>query len=168
MPITRVNQVWSTDITYIRLKNGFVFLTAVIDWYSRYVLFWKVSTTLDAGFCMDALKEAIAVYGTPEIFNTDQGSQFTSNDFIQILKDNKIKISMDGKGRALDNVFVERLWRTVKYDDVYLHEYRTVKECKKGLARFFDRYNNRREHSSLDYHCPEQIYFNKIKLAKAA
>ena len=168
VPITRVNQVWSTDITYIRLKNGFVFLTAVIDWYSRYVLFWKVSTTLDAGFCMDALKEAIAVYGTPEIFNTDQGSQFTSNDFIQILKDNKIKISMDGKGRALDNVFVERLWRTVKYDDVYLHEYRTVKECKKGLARFFDRYNNRWEHSSLDYHCPEQIYFNKIKLAKAA
>jgi putative transposase len=139
-----------------------------VDWYSRYVLSWRLSITIDAGFCMDALKEAIAVHGTPEIFNTDQGSQFTSDNFIQILKDNKIKISMDGKGRALDNVFVERLWRTVKYDDVYLNEYRSVKECKQGLSRFFDRYNNKREHSSLDYFCPEQIYFGKKELAMAA
>ena len=168
VPITRVNQVWSTDITYIRLKQGFVYLTAIVDWYSRYVLSWRLSTTLDAGFCIDALKEAISVYGTPEIFNTDQGSQFTSDDFIAILKNNKIKISMDGKGRALDNVFVERLWRTVKYEDVYLNEYRSVKECKQGLSRFFDRYNNRREHSSLDYFCPGQIYFKKKKLAIAA
>jgi putative transposase len=166
--ITRVNQVWSTDITYIRLKNGYVYLMAIVDWYSRYVLSWRLSTTLDAGFCVDALKEAIAVYGTPEIFNTDQGSQFTCDDFIQVLKNNKIKISMDGKGRALDNVFVERLWRTVKHEDIYLKEYRTVKECKQGLTRFFHRYNNRREHSSLDYYCPEQIYFGKIKFAKAA
>lgn len=166
--ITRVNQVWSTDITYIRLKHGFVYLTAIVDWYSRYVLSWRLSTTLDAGFCMDALKEAIAVYGTPEIFNTDQGSQFTSDDFLQILKDNKIKISMDGKGRALDNVFVERLWRTVKHEDVYLNEYRSVKECKQGLSRFFIRYNTIREHSSLDYFCPEQIYFGKKVLANAA
>lgn len=168
VPITHVNQVWSTDITYIRLKHGFVYLTAIVDWYSRYVLSWRLSTTLEAGFCVDALKEAIAVYGTPEIFNTDQGSQFTSDAFIQVLKDNNVKISMDGKGRALDNVFVERLWRTVKYDDVYLHEYRNVKECKQGLSRFFERYNNRREHSSLDYFCPGQIYFGKIKLAVAA
>lgn len=168
VPITRVNQVWSTDITYIRLKHGFVYLTAVVDWYSRYVLSWRLSTTLEAGFCIDALKEAIAVYGTPEIFNTDQGSQFTSDDFIKVLKDNKIKISMDGKGRALDNVFVERLWRTVKYDDVYLNEYRNVKECKQGLSRFFNKYNNSREHSSLDYFCPEQIYFGKKKIISAA
>lgn len=169
VPITRVNQVWSADITFIRLKHGFVYLTAVIDWYSRYVLSWRLSTTLDAGFCVEALKEAIAVYGTPDIFNTDQGSQFTCDEFINTLKSKPtVKISMDGKGRALDNVFVERLWRTVKYDDVYLNEYRSVKECREGLERFFDRYNNRREHQSLDYYCPEQIYFGKIKLAKAA
>lgn len=168
VPITHVNQVWSTDITYIRLKHGFVYLTAIVDWYSRYVLSWRLSTTLDAAFCMDALKEAITVYGSPEIFNTDQGSQFTSDGFTQILKDNNIKISMDGKGRALDNVFVERLWRTVKYEDIFLNEYRSVKECRQGLERFFDRYNNRREHSSLDYFCPEQIYFRKNVLDKAA
>jgi len=136
VPITHVNQVWSTDITYVRLKNGFVFLTAVIDWYSRYVLSWRLSTTLDAAFCVDALKEAIALYGTPEIFNTDQGSQFTGNDFIKVLKDNEIKISMDGKGRALDNIFIERLWKTVKYDNIYLNEYRTVKDCKQGLTQW--------------------------------
>ena len=168
LPITHVNQVWSTDITYIRLKNGFVYLTAIIDWYSRYVLSWKLSTTLDAAFCVDTLKEAIAVHGTPEIFNTDQGSQFTSDAFIQVLQNNKIKISMDGKGRALDNVFVERLWRTVKYENIYLNEYDTVLACKQGLTIFFDYYNNRREHSSLDYYCPEQIYYKKLKLAKAA
>ena len=168
VPVTHVNHVWSTDITYIRLNNGFVYLTAVIDWYSRYVLSWRLSTTLDAAFCVEALKEAISTYGTPEIFNTDQGSQFTGNDFIKVLKDNDIKISMDGKGRALDNVFVERLWRTVKYDNIYLNEYRTVKDCKQGLARYFELYNNRREHSSLDYYCPAQIYFEKETFNKAA
>lgn len=166
--ITRINQVWSTDITYIRLKKGFVYLTAIVDWYSRYVLSWRLSTTLEAGFCIDALNEAIAIYGTPEIFNTDQGGQFTSNDFIEILRKNNIKISMDGKGRALDNVFVERLWRTVKYEDVYLNEYRTVQECTQGLSRFFDRYNYTREHSALDYFCPAQIYFREKELAIAA
>lgn len=166
--IVRVNQVWSTDITYIRLKNGFVFLTAIIDWYSRCVLSWRLSTTLNAAFCIEALKEAIDTYGTPEIFNTDQGSQFTCEAFINVLDDNEIKISMDGRGRALDNVFVERLWRTVKYDDIYLREYKTVKECKQGLTEFFDYYNNKREHSSLDYNYPAEVYFSQIKNEKVA
>lgn len=166
--IVRVNQVWSTDITYIRLKNGFVYLTAIIDWYSRCVLSWRLSTTLDAAFCIDALKEAIDTYGPPEIINTDQGSQFTCDTFIKVLNDNKIKISMDGKGRALDNVFVERLWRTVKYDDIYLRDYKTVKECKQGLKEFFDYYNNKREHSSLDYNYPAEVYFSKVSIEKVA
>ncbi len=141
---------------------------AIIDWHSRYVLSWKLSTTLDRRFCVEALNEAIAKYGTPEIFNSDQGVQFTSDEFTQILKDNKIKISMDGKGRALDNIFVERLWRTVKYENVYLKEYRTVRDCQEGLATFFDRYNNRREHQSLDYNYPSEIYFGEIVLKEAA
>lgn len=166
--VNRVNQVWSIDITYIRLKRGFVYLVAIIDWYSRYVLSWKLSTTLDRQFCIETLNEAIATYGTPEIFNSDQGSQFTSDEFTQILKDNEIKISMDGKGRALDNVFVERLWRTVKYEDVYLKEYRTVRDCHHGLTDFFKRYNCAREHQSLDYNYPEEIYFGKITLTDKA
>lgn len=166
--VNRVNQVWSTDITYIRLKRGFVYLVAIIDWYSRYVLAWRISTTLDRSFCMEALNEAISKYGVPEIFNTDQGCQFTSNEFTQILKDHKIKISMDGRGRALDNIFVERLWRTVKYEDVYIKEYRTVSDCREGLDMFFERYNCRREHSSLDDNYPEEIYFGTIKLSKMA
>lgn len=166
--INRSNQVWSVDITYIRLKRGFVYLVAIIDWYSRYVLSWKLSTTLDRGFCIEALTEAIVRYGVPEIFNSDQGVQFTSDEFTQILKDNKIKISMDGKGRALDNVFVERLWRTVKYDDIYLKEYRTVRDCHQGLMAFFERYNCSREHQSLDYNYPEEIYFGKIILTDKA
>jgi len=120
MPLTKVNQVWSTDITYIKLKKGFVYLTAVIDWYSRYVLSWRLSTTLDKQFCIDVVKEALTKYGQPDMFITDQGSQYTSSDFIEILEEKDIKISMDGKDRALDNIFVERLWRTVKYEDVYL------------------------------------------------
>lgn len=160
MEITKVNQVWSTDITYIRHNGGFVYLTAVIDWYSRYVLSWRLSTTLETGFCVDALKEAIANYGTPEYFNTDQGSQFTSDDFISVLKEHKtIKISMDGRGRALDNVFVERLWRTVKYEDIFLRDYRSVTECRNGLAAFFEKYNTRRVHQSLDYQYPKDVYF---------
>lgn len=166
--INSVNQVWSTDITYVRLKNGHVYLTAVIDWYSRKVLSWKLSTTLHSDFCVEALKEAIDLYGTPQIFNTDQGSQFTSDDFIKVLIDNDIKISMDGKGRALDNVFVERLWRTIKYDNIFLNEYRTVGECRNGLKKYLNFYNTKREHQSLDYYNPDEIYFEKVQLDKAA
>ena len=168
VPITRVNQVWSTDITYIRLRHGFVYLCAVIDWYSRYVLSWRLSTTLDAAFCVEALQEAIGKYGKPEVFNTDQGCQFTSEDFTRVLESNGIAISMDGKGRALDNVFVERLWRTVKYEDIYLKDYGTVPDCRAGLETFFDRYNNRREHQSLEYRFPSEVYFGKDVLVKEA
>jgi len=168
MNIDHVNQVWSTDITYIRLKHGFVYLTAVIDWYSRYVLAWRLSTTLESAFCIEALEEALNKYGKPEIFNTDQGSQFTSNDFISVLKNNSIKISMDGRGRALDNVFVERLWRTVKYENVYLKDYESVTECHNGLKDFFHRYNNQREHQSLGYQFPAQVYFEKTINKKIA
>jgi putative transposase len=166
--VTRVNQVWSTDITYIRLRKGFVYLTAVIDWHSRYVLAWRLSTTLDAAFCVDALQEALAKYGKPEVFNTDQGCQFTCEDFTGILESYGIAISMDGRGRALDNVFVERLWRTVKYEDVYLKDYGTVTECRSGLEAFFDRYNNRREHQSLGYRFPAEEYFGKTAATKEA
>jgi len=167
--IIRVNQVWSTDITYIRLRNGFVYLTAVIDWYSRYVLAWRLSTTLDAAFCVEALQEALSKYGKPEIFNTDQGSQFTSEEFTGVLLKHEISISMDGRGRALDNVFVERLWRTVKYENVFLNDYCSVVECQKGLRAFFDRYNNRREHQSLDYKFPVEVYFpTGVVIGKAA
>ncbi len=166
--IDRVNQVWSTDITYIRLKGGFVYLTAIVDWYSRFVLSWRLSTTLETRFCTEALQEALERFGKPEIFNTDQGCQFTSAEFTGILESNGIEISMDGKGRALDNIFVERFWRTVKYDDIYLKGYVTVPECKAGLAQFFDRYNNRREHTSLEGHYPADVYFGKIALTKAA
>jgi len=166
--ITHPNQVWSTDITYVRLRNGFVYLTAIIDWYSRYVLSWRISTTLDRRFCIEALQEALAHYGKPEIFNTDQGCQYTSEAFTSILKANQIKISMDGKGRALDNVFVERLWRTVKQEEVYLKGYGNVADCREGLRAYFERYNNLREHQSLDYHYPAEIYFGDILLKQAA
>jgi len=147
--ITRVNQVWSTDITYIRLRRGFVYLTAVVDWYSRCVLSWRLSTNLDTSFCVDALEEAIERYGTPDVFNTDHGAQFTSTAFTSVLNKHGVKISMDGKGRALDNVFVERLWRTVKHEEVYLKEYEGVAECRAGMAAFFDRYNTRRPTSVI-------------------
>jgi len=160
--ITRVNQVWSTDITYIRLRNGFVYLTAVIDWCSRYVLAWRLSTTLEAAFCKEALEEALVKYGKPEIFNTDQGSQFTSEEFTGVLQKHGITISMDGRGRALDNVFVERLWRTVKYENVFLNDYGSVAECQRGLSAFFERYNTCREHQSLDYKFPAEVYFANI------
>ena len=168
LKITRPNQVWSTDITFIRLERGFVYLTAVIDWYSRYVLSWRISTTLDRRFCIEALNEALEKHGQPEIFNTDQGSQYTSEAFTGILKSNQIKISMDGKGRALDNIFVERLWRTVKQEEVYLKGYRNVSECREGLRTYFDRYNNLREHQSLDYNYPAEIYSGDILLKEAA
>lgn len=158
--INRPNQVWSTDITYIRLPRGFVYLAAVIDWYSRKVLSWRLSNTMDAGFCVDCLDQALT-QGTPEIFNTDQGSQFTSAEFTGRLQAAGIQISMDGRGRALDNVFVERLWRSVKYEDVYLRGYETVPELLIGLVRYFDFYNHERLHQSLNYATPAAIHDSK-------
>lgn len=155
--ITRSNQVWSMDITYIRLKKGFVYLTAVIDWKSRYVLSFRLSNTLTPDFCVEALKEALE-YGTPEIFNTDQGRQFTSGDFIGTLKKYPIQISMDGRGRATDNIFVERLWRSVKYENVYLKGYETIPDAEKGLKEYFEFYNTERHHQSLDYKTPWVVY----------
>jgi len=166
--VSRANQVWSTDITYIRLKGGFVYLTAVMDWYSRCVLSWRLSTTVDASFCVEAVNEAIGRYGAPEIFNTDQGSQFTGVQFTSALEKHGVKISMDGRGRALDNVFVERLWRTVKYEDVYLKDYGSVAECRAGLASFFERYNTRREHQALGYRYPQDVYLEGTMHSKVA
>lgn len=156
--IVRPNQIWSTDITYIRLKQGFVYLMAIIDWFSRYVLDWEVSTTLEADFCIEALSRALA-QSRCDIFNTDQGAQFTSRGFTGLLSANGIKISMDGKGRALDNIFVERLWRSLKYEMVYLRELRTVSETKQQIGNYFEFYNNRRPHQSLDYRTPQEVYF---------
>jgi putative transposase len=156
--IERPNQVWSTDITYVRLQGGFAYLVAVIDWYSRYVLSWELSNSLDTNFCLIALEKALSQQ-TPEIFNTDQGVQFTSNDFISILKSHLIAISMDGRGRALDNIFVERLWRSVKYEDIYIKGYETMSEAYQGLSAYFDFYNNTRPHQSLDYRTPSKVYY---------
>ena len=152
------NQVWSADITYVRLPRGFVYLVAIIDWYSRKVLSWRLSNTMDAGFCVDCLEEAIKTYGTPKIFNTDQGSQFTSDSFTGVLIKNQITISMDGRGRALDNIFVERLWRTVKYEDVYLRKYENMQDLLMGLTRYFLFYNQERMHQSLGYTTPDVVY----------
>ncbi|WGS84013.1 IS3 family transposase [Methylomonas sp. UP202] len=156
--IIRPNQVWSTDITYIRLPRGFVYLVAIIDWYSRKVLAWRLSNTLDAGFCVDCLDEAIKAYGAPEIFNSDQGSQFTSDAFTGVLIEHGITISMDGRGRALDNIFVERLWRTVKYEEVYLKQHGSLQDLLMGLTRYFMFYNEERLHQSLGYETPEVVY----------
>lgn len=157
MAIKHCNQVWSTDITYIRLAHGFVYLMAVIDWYSRYVLGWALSTTLEADFCIEAVGELLEQRQC-EIFNTDQGAQFTTSRFTQPLLDKQIKVSMDGRGRALDNIFVERLWRSVKYEYVYLQELQTVQQAREGLAEYFRFYNQERLHQSLDYKTPEQVY----------
>ena len=156
--IDKPNQVWSVDITYIRLLQGFVYLVAIIDWYSRYVLSWKLSNTMDVSFCIEALQDALMYERKPEIFNSDQGSQFTSEAFINILKSNNIKISMDGRGRAFDNIFVERLWRSVKYEEVYLHEYSSAKEAKEKLKTYFEYYNYERHHQSLKYKKPAEVY----------
>lgn len=156
--VTRPNQVWSTDITYIRLARGFVYLVAIIDWYSRKVLAWRLSNTLDSGFCVDCLEQALQTYGSPEIFNSDQGCQFTSEAFTGVLKDHSITISMDGRGRALDNIFVERLWRSVKYEDVYLKGYSTMPEAQLGLTQYFLFYNRARTHQSLDYKTTDDAY----------
>jgi putative transposase len=156
--VIRPNQVWSTGITYIRLQHGFVYLVAIIDWYSRKVLSWRLSNTMDAGFCVDALEEVIKNYGVPEIFNTDQGSQFTSDSFTGVLIKNSATISMDGRGRALDNIFVERLWRTVKYEDVYLNKYENMPDLLLGLTHYFLFYNEERLHQSLGYTTPDVAY----------
>ena len=159
VPITRVNQVWSTDITYIRLHGGFIYLVAVMDWFSRYVLSWAVSITMDVGFCLEALDQALGG-ARPEIFNSDQGAQFTSLAFTGRLASVGIQISMDGRGRARDNVFIERLWRSRKYEEVYVKDYETPAEAIQGLAQFFVRYNEWRQHQALGYRTPAAVYFN--------
>lgn len=158
LQIVRPNQVWSTDITYVRLDYGFAYLVAIIDWFSRYVLAWRLSNSLDNYFCLAALTESFK-YGTPEIFNTDQGVQFTSEEFTGCLKEREIKISMDSKGRALDNIFVERLWRSVKYEDIYIRGYQTMNEAYVGLKQYFQFYNNERYHQSLDYKTPFVVHY---------
>jgi putative transposase len=157
--IDRPNFVWSTDITYIPVSQGFLYLAAIIDWYSRYVLSWRLSNTLDVTFCIDALEEALDK-GCPGIFNSDQGPQFTSNEFTERLLSKEIKISMDGRGRVFDNIFIERLWRTVKYEDVYLKGYETGKDVKEGLSSYFPFYNNERFHQALGYRTPKEVYYN--------
>ncbi len=159
-PATRPDDVWSTDITYVRLAGGFAYLVAVIDWYSRYVLSWQLSNTMDICFCLAALEAALAK-GKPAIFNTDQGSQFTSVDYTSSLESQDIQISMDGRGRALDNVFVERLWRSVKYEDIYPKGYQTMADAREGLKDYFEFYNERRPHQGLNYKRPQECYFIK-------
>ena len=158
LDVIRPNQVWCADITYIRLAWGFAYLVAIVDWYSRCVLSWRLSNTLEADFCIEALREAIAKYGAPDVFNTDQGTQFTSQEFISVLVSNNISISMDGRGRCLDNIFVERLWRTVKYENVYLKCYQTIPEARTGLTEYFEFYNMERYHQSLDNKTPWAVY----------
>ena len=168
LAVTRPNQVWAMDITYIPMRKGFVYLAAVLDWHSRKVLAHRVSITMETDFCIEAVQEAIRHYGTPGIFNTDQGSQFTSEAFTGLLKNHGVRISMNGKGAWRDNVFVERLWKSVKYEEVYLKAYNTVSEAKAGLAHYFEFYNRRRPHSSLDEMTPEQFYFNSRPITQAA
>jgi putative transposase len=168
LAVTMPNQVWAMDITYLPMAHGFVYLAAVMDWYSRKVLAWRVSITLDTAFCVEAVEEALGRYGKPEIFNTDQGCQFTSAAFTGLLQAHGIRISMDGRGRWLDNVFIERLWKTVKYEEVYLRAYESVSAAKTSLATYFTFYNTRRPHTSLDRLTPDQIYFQALPLPKAA
>lgn len=157
--ITAVNQVWSTDITYIRLRGGFIYLTAVIDWFSRYVLAWELSNTLEGAFCLSTVDRALRI-ATPQIFNTDQGAQYTSRDFTGRLLDAGVRISMDGRGRALDNIFVERLWRSVKYEEVYLKDYAAMGQAADGIGAYFHFYNTRRPHQSLNYSTPSAVYWD--------
>jgi putative transposase len=166
--VDRPNQVWAMDITYIPMALGFVYLAAVVDWFSRRVLAWRVSITMEVAFCLEAVEEALARHGRPEIFNTDQGSQFTSADFTGLLLDNAIAISMDGKGAWRDNVFVERLWRSVKYEEVYLRAYDSVGEARASIGRYLDFYNRKRPHSSLDARTPDRAYFDQLPQVAAA
>ncbi len=168
MKIVRPNQVWAMDITYIPMARGFVYLAVVLDWFSRRVLSWRVSITMEAAFCVETLEDALAHHGKPDIFNTDQGSQFTGTAFTGVLTDNGIAISMDGKGAWRDNVFVERLWRSVKYEEVYLPAYDSVSEARASIGRYLNFYNGRRPHSSLDGVTPDQAYFNSLPLRLAA
>jgi putative transposase len=168
LQIERVNQVWATDITYLPMAKGFAYLVAIIDLYSRKVMSWRLSNTMDASFCIEALEDAIQRFGPPEIFNTDQGSQFTSDSFTSVLKAHGVKISMDGKGRWVDNVFIERLWRSVKYEEVYLKAYQTMQEARQSLRSYFIFYNQSRFHQTLDYQTPDMVYFGKPEVKLAA
>ena len=168
LQIERVNQVWATDITYLPMAKGFAYLVAIIDLYSRKVMSWRLSNTMDASFCIEALEDAIQRFGPPEIFNTDQGSQFTSDSFTSVLKAHGVKISMDGKGRWVDNVFIERLWRSVKYEEVYLKAYQTMQEARQSLRSYFIFYNQSRLHQTLDYQTPDMVYFGKPEVKLAA
>ena len=166
--IDRTNQVWAMDITYVPMARGFVYLAAVVDWCSRRVLAWRLSITMETAFCVEALEEALARYGRPEIFNSDQGSQFTSHEFTKVLIDAGVAISMDGKGSWRDNVFVERLWRTIKYEEVYLRAYDTVSQARTSIGRYLAFYNGRRPHSALDRQTPDQAYFTRLPHSAAA
>jgi putative transposase len=165
LKIERANHVWATDITYIPMAQGFMYLVAIMDWFSRYVLSFRLSNTLDVAFCIDALQEALGKYGTPEIFNSDQGSHFTSKDFTALLKAKGVSISMDGKGRCLDNIFVERLWRSLKYEEVYLHAYQGMVDGRLGIGRWFGFYNEERSHQALGYRTPGEIYRGSLLVA---
>lgn len=158
LTISRIDQAWAADITYVPMALGFAYLVAIIDWYSRRVLAWRLSNTLETTFCVEALQDALASYGPPEIFNTDQGSQFTSEEFTDMLRELDVKISMDGKGRCIDNVFVERLWRSLKYEEVYLNPYDSLHEARLGIGRYFDFFNNERPHMALGYQTPAGFY----------
>ena len=168
MTVDRPDQAWAMDITYVPMARGFVYLAAVVDWYSRRVLAWRLSITMDAGFCVEALEEALARHGRPRIFNTDQGSQFTSQEFTAVLLGAGIAISMDGKGAWRDNVFVERLWRSIKYEEIYLRAYDSVGEARASISRYLTLYNGRRPHSSLDRRTPDQAYFDRLPQTAAA
>lgn len=168
LSITRANQVWAADITYIPMAKGFCYLVAIMDWASRRVLAWRLSNTMDTSFCLDALGEATTLYGVPEIFNTDQGSQFTSEEFITALESRGIRISMDGKGRWRDNIFVERLWKSVKYEEVYLKAYDSLGEARKQLDAYFNYYNHRRRHQGLDGRTPDEVYFGTLSQTPVA
>ena len=168
LTIDRPNQIWAADVCYLPMAKGFMYLVAIMDWHSRRVLSWRVSNTLDADFCVEALEEALARHGRPEIFNTDQGAQFTSEAFTRVLKHHEVAISMAGKGRWVDNVFVERLWRSVKYEDVYVSAYETPVQLRAGLARYFEFYNARRRHSALDRRTPDAVYFTQSAPLRAA
>jgi putative transposase len=168
LAVERPNQVWAMDITYVPMARGFVYLAAVVDWFSRRVLAWRLSITMEAAFCIEAVEEALARHGTPEIFNTDQGSQFTGAEFTGLLLANAIAISMDGKGAWRDNVFVERLWRSVKYEEVYLKAYDSVAEARASLGRYLEFYNRKRPHSSLDRRTPDRAYFDELSQLAAA
>ncbi len=168
LAISRANQVWAIDITHIPMRKGFVYLAAVLDWATRRVLSWRLSNSMTTDFCMEAVEEAVQDHGSPGIFNTDQGSQFTSAEFISLIQGHGIQVSMDGQGRWVDNVLVERLWKSVKYEEVYLHAYDSVAHARQGLHRYFQFYNQRRPHSSLDGKTPDSVYFDSLPIQQAA